>query len=145
VYQSRDTKFTRVPVKLGRRSDTTAEILAGLTEGDQVLLREPTPGEIISQPWDVAQLEAAGYKLGADGKPIGNEGGSRPGAPAGGRGRPAGGESGGAGTATPEAKRPQGEAGGAAATGRQAGKPPAEGAKPAESQSAESKPTEAKK
>jgi HlyD family secretion protein len=145
VYQSRDTKFTRVPVKLGRRSDTTAEILAGLTEGDQVLLREPTPGEIISQPWDVAQLEAAGYKLGADGKPIGNEGGSRPGAPAGGRGRPAGGESVGAGTATPEAKRPQGEAGGAAATGRQAGKPPAEGAKPAESQSAESKPTEAKK
>lgn len=142
VYQSSGTKFTRVPVKLGRRSDTTAEVLAGLAEGGQVLLREPTPGEVISQPWDSVQLEAAGYKLGPDGKPIGNEGGARPGGPAGGRGRPAGGEAGGASTAAPEAKRPQGEAG--AGTGRRAGKQPADDAKPAESKPAESKAAESK-
>lgn len=40
-------KFERTPVKLGRRSDQNVEIVAGLDSGQRVLLREPTPGEIL--------------------------------------------------------------------------------------------------
>lgn len=73
VFTSDGSKFRKLPVKVGRRSDTMAEILAGLTEGTAVLLREPAPGEIISQPWDPAQLEVAGYKLDENGQAVAEE------------------------------------------------------------------------
>ncbi|MFZ4575442.1 MAG: efflux RND transporter periplasmic adaptor subunit [Phycisphaerales bacterium] len=79
VYQNQGQKFSRVPVKLGRRSDTTAEILAGIAAGDQVLLRDPSAGEVLSEPWDPQRLTLAGYKLGPDGKPASAEGSGRPG------------------------------------------------------------------
>lgn len=68
VYRPSGAKFVKAPVKLGRRSDTQAEILAGLDAEQAVLLREPTPGEILAQPWDPAQLKLAGYTVGQNGE-----------------------------------------------------------------------------
>ncbi len=68
VYVSRGNKYVRVPVSVGRRSDTLAEIPAGLTDGTRVLLREPAPGEVLNLPWDDAQLTAAGYKRDENGE-----------------------------------------------------------------------------
>jgi len=45
-------RFTRTPIKVGERSDTTAQILAGLEEGDSVLLREPSPASIEASEFD---------------------------------------------------------------------------------------------
>lgn len=70
VYTPEGQKFVRTPVKLGKRSDANAEIAAGISEGQVVLLREPTAGEVLSKPWDKAQLETAGYTLGEDGVPF---------------------------------------------------------------------------
>jgi multidrug efflux pump subunit AcrA (membrane-fusion protein) len=42
VYCLRQGAFARVPVELGRRSATTAEVHAGLREGDVVALKEPS-------------------------------------------------------------------------------------------------------
>jgi len=67
VYTPQGQKFVRTPVNLGKRSDATSEITAGITEGQVVLLREPTAGEVLSKPWDKAQLEIAGYTMGEDG------------------------------------------------------------------------------
>jgi multidrug resistance efflux pump len=89
VYAQESGKFIKVPVKMGRRSDAFAEITAGLSQGDVVLLREPTAGEVLLRPWDKAKLELAGYSLGEDGHP------TIPGAGGGGRGGPAGGPGGG--------------------------------------------------
>lgn len=69
VYVPRSNKYARVPVKVGRRSDTYAEIIAGLEDGTDVLVREPTAGEIIETNWDKGQLELVGLTLGEDGKP----------------------------------------------------------------------------
>lgn len=64
-------RFERVPVMLGRTSDTDAEILRGLSAGDRVLLREPTAGEIENPTeWDPERLGVAGYTLDENGKPI---------------------------------------------------------------------------
>lgn len=73
VYTADGSKFRRVPVKVGRRSDTMAEISAGLPESTAVLLREPTPGEVIMAAWDVEALKATGYKLDENGQPISEE------------------------------------------------------------------------
>lgn len=73
VYTPRGSGFERTPVKLGRRSETRAEILAGLDAGDAILLREPTAGEIIARPWDAAVLKALGYRIGDDGRPLPEE------------------------------------------------------------------------
>lgn len=67
VCVPRGAKYVRVPIRLGRRSDTQAEILAGVDAGASVLLREPAAGEVLSQPWDTAQLTLAGYTIGDNG------------------------------------------------------------------------------
>ncbi|MFK7884438.1 MAG: efflux RND transporter periplasmic adaptor subunit [Phycisphaerales bacterium] len=65
-----NARFERVPVMLGRTSDTDAEIAAGLSAGDRVLLRDPMPGEVINPSlWDQASIESVGYIMGEDGKP----------------------------------------------------------------------------
>jgi len=69
VYVPRGGKFARLPVQLGRRSDTRAEIVAGLEAGQPVLVRAPEPGEVISEPWDESQLASAGYILDEQGNP----------------------------------------------------------------------------
>ncbi|KAA0213972.1 MAG: HlyD family efflux transporter periplasmic adaptor subunit [Cyanobacteria bacterium CYA] len=70
VYTPRAGKFARVPVQLGRRSETRAELLAGASAGLPVLLRAPTPGEILAEPWKPDELKAAGYALDEDGNPV---------------------------------------------------------------------------
>lgn len=69
VYRPRDGKFERVPVRIGRRSSTRAEIIAGLAEGQRILAREPGVTEVLTEPWDPAELEVAGYSIGPDGRP----------------------------------------------------------------------------
>lgn len=69
VYVPRGSKYTRVPVKMGRRSETMAEIVSGVGDGERVLVREPSAGEILRAPWDAAALKLAGFEIGPDGKP----------------------------------------------------------------------------
>lgn len=70
VYAPRGPRFERMPVQLGRRSETRAEIAKGLESGQRVLLRRPTPGEVVSEPWDQAELVAVGYTLDEAGNPV---------------------------------------------------------------------------
>ncbi|MGD9692501.1 MAG: efflux RND transporter periplasmic adaptor subunit [Phycisphaerales bacterium] len=102
VYTPRSGKFARVPVKIGRRSDTLIELRAGVESGESVLLREPKPGEIIAGDFDAKALaaleQAAPDAAGAGGQ------GQRRGAAQ----RPGGGQ--GAPVASP-APAPSGEAG----------------------------------
>lgn len=69
AYVRRGSRFERVPVRLGQRSDTLAEIAAGLDEGVTVLLRDPAPSEVLAQAWDRAALERVGYSLDERGNP----------------------------------------------------------------------------
>jgi len=70
VYVPRGSRYERVPVRVGRVSDTLAEISAGLTEGQAVLLREPSPGEVLDRPWDAERLKAVGLALDESGRPV---------------------------------------------------------------------------
>jgi len=114
VYSPRGQKLARVPVRLGRRSDTIAEISKGLKEGDVVLVREPASGEVLSEAWNKDLLLAAGYKIGEDGRVLAEGGFTRPPAEA---------------NATPAAGRPTGERRGGGRNNRDGGQArPPEGA-----------------
>lgn len=78
VYVPRGAKFVKVPVRLGRRSSTLAEIVAGVNEGDLVLIRDPQPGEVLDSPWTPEQLAAVGLAIGPDGKPVASGGAEMP-------------------------------------------------------------------
>lgn len=104
VYTPRGGKFRRVPVRLGQRSDTRAEIVAGIDAGTPVLVRGPKPGEIIAEPWDEAELKLAGYTLDENGLPVSTAWQGRGNRPRGGRppieaGGDAGPDTGGSGSA----------------------------------------------
>jgi len=83
VYEPKGGKFARTPVRVGRRSDSFAEIARGLEEGRVVLIREPAPGEVIAGPWDTKALEALGYSLDAEGRPLAERSAPPPVMPAG--------------------------------------------------------------
>lgn len=83
VFVPKGNKFERIPVKLGRRSDTMAEIAVGVNDGDVVLLRQPEAGEVFAGGWDVAQLAKAGYTMNEQGQPVLADATGGPGAPAG--------------------------------------------------------------
>lgn len=70
VYKPVGPKFERVPVRLGRLSETHAEVVAGLTEGDRVLVRTPDAGEVLPRSWDPSRLEAVGFRLDESGQPV---------------------------------------------------------------------------
>ncbi|MFI4915726.1 MAG: HlyD family efflux transporter periplasmic adaptor subunit [Phycisphaerales bacterium JB060] len=70
VYVPNGNRYERVPIRLGRRSETEAEVLAGLSVGDNVLVRAPEPGEVQKQPWDEGRLQAVGFTLDDDGQPV---------------------------------------------------------------------------
>jgi|GEM_PF-499810 len=133
-------KFERVPVRIGRKSDTLVEVTKGIAEDQVVLLRQPAAGEIISAPFQADVLIAAGYRLDDEGKVLaegGFAGGSMPGAvsPARGGGGAAGGAGGGGGEAAggKGGKRPVGNLGDKAQLDTQAisaNSVPAEGTKP---------------
>jgi HlyD family secretion protein len=65
----RASRYVRIPVNMGQKSDTYAQITAGLDEGSRVLVRQPSPAEIVQAPWNEAQLKLAGFKL-EDGKAV---------------------------------------------------------------------------
>jgi hypothetical protein len=113
VFVPQDGKFARVPVRVGRRSETLAEVSAGLSAGQSVLLVEPPAGLVVREPWNPSQLQLAGYRVGENGQ-IMTE------APEGrGGGRPAG-------TGRPSANgRPGAENGGRPAEGAAEGQRPA--------------------
>ncbi len=69
VYVPIGSKFRRVPVGMGRTSDTYAEIRSGIESGARVLLRSPSAGEVIAEPWDEQALADNGYSIGEDGRP----------------------------------------------------------------------------
>ncbi len=129
-----DGQVERVPIKLGKRSDTRAEVLGGLDEGQSILVRDPLPGELAPGGWDPEQLKAAGYALDEQGNPVapregrpaGRPNGMPPGAPGAG-GPPGGGES----AAT--AGAPGREAGSPDRPRRQRNDRPANGTEPAPS------------
>lgn len=77
VYEPSGTKYERTPIKLGRRSETQAEVLAGLSAGDRVLVRAPETGEVMRTGWNQAKLEAVGFTLDEKGQPVpaGEQGG----------------------------------------------------------------------
>lgn len=69
VHVPSGAKFRRLPVQVGNRSDTYVEILAGLEDGDRVLVREPAPAEVIQEAWDPEELRMAGFELDDKGEP----------------------------------------------------------------------------
>lgn len=80
VYTSRGGKYVKIPVNIGQRSDTYAEITAGLDAGRRILVRQPAPGEVLDLPWDPEQLKVCGLKLNEKGEPVPiNANGGRPG------------------------------------------------------------------
>ncbi|MEO1007776.1 MAG: HlyD family efflux transporter periplasmic adaptor subunit [Planctomycetota bacterium] len=70
VFIPEGRRFGKVPVRVGRRSETHAEIRAGLGAGDAVLVRSPEAGEILARDWDASQLEAVGFRLDESGQPV---------------------------------------------------------------------------
>lgn len=70
VYRPKGPRYERVPIEVGRMSDTFAEVVSGLEEGDPVLLREPSAGEVAPGDWTPEQLEAVGIALDEDGNPV---------------------------------------------------------------------------
>lgn len=107
VYVPRGSKFVRVPVQIGRRSELYAEITAGIDAGMSVLIREPSPGEVLAEPWRAEQLKLVGLELDESGAPVPIGGMAMPG-----MGRPGGGQSGAPGGGTPGAGGPSGSANG---------------------------------
>ncbi len=78
VYMPSGSRFERTPIKLGRRSETQAEVLAGLSAGDRVLVRAPEPGEVLGKGWNEARLATVGYTLDESGQPVPAERQGRP-------------------------------------------------------------------
>jgi multidrug efflux pump subunit AcrA (membrane-fusion protein) len=78
VYAPKGSRFERVPVRVGRKSDTLAEVSSGLQDGATVLLRQPAAGEVLAGPFDDERLASAGYTKSEDGTilpPPGQRGG----------------------------------------------------------------------
>lgn len=78
VYKPSGGRYERVPIRLGRRSETEAEVLAGLNAGDVVLVRSPEPGEVLKQPWDQGRLQTVGFTLDENGQPVPERSEGRP-------------------------------------------------------------------
>ncbi len=56
VYTPKGSRYKRVPIIAGRRSDNHIEILAGLKEHQRVALIDPDPGHIIEADFDMEQI-----------------------------------------------------------------------------------------
>lgn len=120
-------KYVKTPVKVGRRSERFIEILAGIGDGQTVLLRVPKAGELVDRTWSDEELAAVGLKRAGEGRiePIGGAAG--PGGAPGGSG---GGRRQGGGPGGPPGGAP-GSAPGGAPKGPSAGAPSGGPAAPA--------------
>jgi multidrug efflux pump subunit AcrA (membrane-fusion protein) len=72
AYVIEGDMYAQTMVQVGRRSDSFAEIVSGLTEGQTVLMREPPPGRIIKLPEIAKDAAAPGGPPGA--RPAGRRG-----------------------------------------------------------------------
>jgi HlyD family secretion protein len=70
VYVPSGGQFKKAPVLIGQRSNTFAQVLVGLEEGQSVLLREPTAGEITSTDISEEAMAALTEKAKALGVPM---------------------------------------------------------------------------
>ncbi len=70
AYVDDGAGWRRKPVRMARRSDRYVEILAGLAEGQRVLVRAPAQNEVPELAWDKAELNATGLDLSGDGKVV---------------------------------------------------------------------------
>lgn len=68
-------RFRKVPVLVGQRSNTFAQILAGVDEGARVLVREPRPSELVSNEIPDTAIAALQEKAKSLGIPTGATGG----------------------------------------------------------------------
>lgn len=93
VYVPDGNKFTKRLVQVGQRSDRYAEIRAGVSPGERVLIRKPEPAEVIAKNFDEKELASVGLKTNEQGVIVPIDGGSRggPGRGTGGGGRAGGG------------------------------------------------------
>jgi HlyD family secretion protein len=64
------SQYEKRAVKVGRRSDRYAEILAGIKEGEKVLLRTPESRELLAKAWSDAELAGVGLKRNDKGEVI---------------------------------------------------------------------------
>jgi HlyD family secretion protein len=62
------SEYVRRPVKLGRISESLAEVAAGVKDGERVLLRKPGAGEVLDRDFSDAELVAVGLKRGDSGQ-----------------------------------------------------------------------------
>jgi HlyD family secretion protein len=70
VYVPSGGQFKKAPVLIGQRSNTFAQVLVGLDEGQSVLLREPSAGEISSTEISEEAMAALTEKAKALGVPM---------------------------------------------------------------------------
>ncbi|MCP4833889.1 MAG: HlyD family efflux transporter periplasmic adaptor subunit, partial [Phycisphaera sp.] len=73
VYVPEDGGFSEREVRIGRSSEMSVEILDGLAVGDSVLLRRPTPGEVVAE----LPPNSAGGMQWAGGRPGGSSGATK--------------------------------------------------------------------
>ncbi len=71
VYVPSGGQYKKAPVLVGQRSNTFAQVLAGIDEGQSVLLREPTAGEITSAEIPETAIAALNEKARSMGIPSG--------------------------------------------------------------------------
>lgn len=62
VYLTGRGALARRPVKIARKSERLVEVVAGLGEGDRVLVRQPRPGEARVVPWEPEELAGVGLR-----------------------------------------------------------------------------------
>ena len=85
VYLKVSGGYAENPVTLGRASEMDVEVKDGLTEGQEILVRRPKPGEVV-QELAQSDVKSSGYT--GSGMPMGVGGGKPSGYP--GSGKPAG-------------------------------------------------------
>lgn len=84
VQAEGSSKYTRRPIKMGRISESLGEVVAGLKQGERVLLRKPSAGEVLDRQFEAEELIAVGLKRNESGELVRADGGGSEGP---GRGR----------------------------------------------------------
>lgn len=77
VYVVDGDRYTQTQVRVGRRSDTTAEISSGLAAGQKIALREPPSARIIKAKFEPVEVAGGGMEGNRSGK-RGPKGGGSP-------------------------------------------------------------------
>ena len=86
VYVPEGTGFAPKVVTIGKSSEMSVEVLDGLAEGESVLLRRPSPGEVVRE----LEVPTGGEGASGGSRWAGAGGGGRPTGAPGGGGRPSG-------------------------------------------------------